>query len=355
MDHPRSKTLATAVVLATMLAITACSDSNADRPGISRSPTSIEIAVIGDVPYGSRELEKFPALIESINNDPFIGTVVHIGDIKSGSSECTDEIYLNVYELFFTFTQALIYAIGDNEWTDCHRFSSGSYNPIERLAKLREIFFSQPGLSLGGVARPLEVQQNYPENQRWSEAQVIFSALHIVGSNNNLESWFGNSETQEQRLNRLAEFNARNNANIGWLQQTFSQAIEQDSIGVVLFLHADMWKPYERDTNEDFSGYTEFVQVLARLSEEFGKPVYIISGDSHLFRVDTGVPWFAEYLAEPVANVTQIVLDRSIRGTPAATEGDLDTAPFRGEWLRLAINPEDPDVFSWELIRNNSL
>ena len=39
---------------------------------------------------------------------------------------------------------------GDNEWTDCHRVAAGEYQPLERLAKLREVFYPVPGMTIGG-------------------------------------------------------------------------------------------------------------------------------------------------------------------------------------------------------------
>ena len=39
----------------------------------------------------------------------------------------------------------MIYVPGDNEWTDCHRANNGGYDPLERLAFLRAMFY--PGRS----------------------------------------------------------------------------------------------------------------------------------------------------------------------------------------------------------------
>jgi hypothetical protein len=62
---------------------------------------------------------------------------VHVGDIKSGSSPCTDELFLREKERFEDSANPLAYVPGDNEWTDCERTG---YEPVERLERLREIF-----------------------------------------------------------------------------------------------------------------------------------------------------------------------------------------------------------------------
>ncbi len=49
------------------------------------------IAVIGDVPYGTAQEATFGELIGAVNQDPKVRLVTHVGDIKSGSTTCTDE------------------------------------------------------------------------------------------------------------------------------------------------------------------------------------------------------------------------------------------------------------------------
>jgi hypothetical protein len=71
----------------------------------------------------------------------------------------------------------------------------------------------------------------------------------------------------------------------------------------------------------------------AELAAEFDGPILPVSGDSHNLRVDAGVPWFSLYGATPQANVTQLVVDRSL-------EDDAD-------FVRLHVDPKTPGVFSW--------
>jgi hypothetical protein len=39
--------------------------------------------------------------------------------------------------------------------------------------------------------KTVEAQPKYPENQVWVESRVTFAVLHIIGSNNGLDQWFG--------------------------------------------------------------------------------------------------------------------------------------------------------------------
>ena len=167
-------------------------------------------ALIGDIPYGTEGEEKFPALLADINADRTLAFVAHDGDIKNGSSVCSDEVFENRLDLFNQFAAPVVYVPGDNEWTDCHRVNNGEYDPLERLAKLRALFFPTDQ-SLGRRTMTLERQSEdpafalYRENVRWVMHGVLFVGLHIVGSNNNL----GRTPAGD------AEYAARNAANLG--------------------------------------------------------------------------------------------------------------------------------------------
>ena len=179
----------------------------------------------------------------------------------------------------------------------------------------------------------VEAQADYPENQLWVESRVTFAVLHIIGSNNGLAPWFDGNETPAQTAAREAEVAARGAANLAWLDHAFDVAHTQGSAGIALFYQADLWHPDDRAAGASFTAHTAFVQRLAELAAGFDGPVLLLSGDSHDYRVDVGVPWFSLYGVTPVANITQIIVDRSI-------EDDSD-------WLRLHVDPSSPEVFSW--------
>jgi hypothetical protein len=57
-------------------------------PWISSSRTPADLAIIGDTPYGPLQIPDFPNLIAAINAAPALTEIVHLGDIKNGSSRC---------------------------------------------------------------------------------------------------------------------------------------------------------------------------------------------------------------------------------------------------------------------------
>ena len=81
----------TAVVAATTLLGAPAAHAAGADPTASRSARPMTIAVIGDVPYGVEQERSVGLLVDRINHDTHARLVLHVGDIKSGSTTCTDE------------------------------------------------------------------------------------------------------------------------------------------------------------------------------------------------------------------------------------------------------------------------
>ncbi len=245
---------------------------------------AFSFVALGDMPYSvPNDYARFDRLIAAINRlKPAFS--VHVGDIKSGTSACTDDALQKVYDQFQTFDQPLVYAIGDNEWTDCHRNRESPFDPRERLAKLRQMFFANPAQSLGRAPMPIETQARalpsfttYVENARFTKNDVLFVTLNIPGSNNGFET------TDPQAA---AEYFERNRANLAWLADSFQRAKDTNAKAVVLVFQAYLWDI--RDTANNIppaSGYRATIDAIEREVRAFAKPVLVIHGDYHVFEV----------------------------------------------------------------------
>jgi hypothetical protein len=326
--------LACAAILA--VALVAALSAAAGIYGSAKRSNAVTLAVIGDTPYGDAQRAAFPTLVSHVNADPDVELALHLGDVKTGSSLCTDEYLEQIHGLFETFRDPLVFTQGDNEWTDCHRANNGGYLPTERLAKVRATFYPKPGRSLGRRTKFVDTQADVPgfvpfvENQLWKQSKVVFSMVHVVGSNNDLVPWFGAAETPEQRATRLVEYESRLAAALDWLDRTFVLAAGTGARGVVVAMQADMW------AGGTLTGFNAIVQRLADRASAFGGPVLLLEGDTHRFLVDhplaTGSPVHGVTTAAP--NLTRIVV-----------EGETAS-----EWLRLTVDPQAPQLFSWERV-----
>jgi hypothetical protein len=236
---------------------------------------------LGDMPYKiPDDFIRYERLISEINKtNPSFS--IFIGDTKSGSSLCSDEYNLIVKKYFNQFSSPLIYSIGDNEWTDCHRPLAGAYDPIERLQSLRKTFFAS-NMSLGKTQLELVRQADidpkhgkFVENSMWVKNHFLFVNLHIPGSNNNFER----NESAKQ------EYFERNEANLSWINRAFNTATSKQYSGIILFYQADIF--YNRSQAVDpASGYRDTLQTLSKHAQSFKKPVLLIHGDSHRLIID---------------------------------------------------------------------
>lgn len=303
-----------------------------------------EFGLIGDLQYNAEQEAEFLNLIEDLNRAD-LAFVVHDGDFKSGSTPCTDKLFYRRRAEFQTSRHPFIYTPGDNEWTDCHRGGKpGTTDPLERLTKLREVFF--PGeQSLGQRALTLTRQSSdpkyakYRENARWVYGGVLFTTLHIVGSNDN----FGRTPEMD------AEHAERNAASLAWMKQAFDMAKRNESRAVMLIMQADpwfqdKWPPYYltdlRVTPPDPkrpSGFSDFLTTLETEVLAFGKPVVLVHGDTHYFRIDK--PLIGSKSKRAIENFTRV-----------ETVGAPDT-----HWVRAIVDPNDPNVFTFkhEIVKKN--
>lgn len=252
----------------------------------AQAQEQFSFVAMGDVPYGkpAKVYAPFKSLISAVNAKRPAFTV-HIGDIKSGSTPCSDQMLTDQRDFMNTLDGPVLYTPGDNEWTDCHRKKAGEFDPLERLSFLRKTFFN--GKTLGRTAMPLERQSEfmpsyalYVENARFSKNGIHVIAAHVVGSNNN-------SEVRDPRA--AAEFFERDKANGAWLSDSFDKATREKAKAVILAVHADMFRyDFNLAGKEKYlrhSGFKNFAELLVKKAKAFQKPVLLVYGDSHEFMV----------------------------------------------------------------------
>jgi hypothetical protein len=314
-----------AAVLLVAGALLACGCATAQN--VRAAPPSSKaftFALMGDMPYWGFEEPLVREMIASIGREP-VQFVVHIGDIKSGRSLCSDELFHERLEMFGRSLHPFIYVPGDNEWTDCHRPSNGGYDPVERLNKLREIFFPSErslGMNTLNLARQSDEPRfaGYRENVRWQVGKMLFVGLNVTGSNNNFASSVPGAE---------AEYRERSLANAAWLAEAFRIARQSKLAGLAIFIQADVRFSLS-SLRRPRSGYREFVTQLAAEAAAFKLPVLLAHGDSHRYVVD-------HPLRDPVSGkaVTNVLRVQTF-GSPTVN------------WVRITVDPEDAQLFRAE-------
>lgn len=262
---------------AVALLVLTLSGAAAEQIGGARA---FSFVALGDQPYDLPDDGiKFDRLIAAVNKLKPAFTL-HVGDIKSARIPCSDAIFRQALAQLQTFEGALVYTIGDNEWTDCHRKQAGGFDPRERLTMLRQLFFANPGQSLGKApiavtsqAQAMPAFSTYIENARFSKNDVLFASVHVPGSNNGFEA---------QDPESAKEFFARDKANVAWIGAAFAEAEGTGAKAVVLFMQAEFDQSrFPNGTMPRQSGFLQTLDAIEAGAKRFGKPVLLVHGDEH--------------------------------------------------------------------------
>ncbi len=327
--------LAALVVVLLIVAITVQPRQGAPVIAHPERPGAYSVAVIGDAPYGEAQLAAFGGRINALNAAD-VALAAHLGDIKDSNTPCTAAYYQRIRRDFDRLTVPLVYTPGDNEWTDCHKPANGSYNPLERLAKLREVFFQTPNTQLAANTEDFYsyAGDGYPENVHFSLKGVTFGAMHVVGANNGIDPWTGKpAATADQ----TASVKARTDAAITDLRDTFAAAVDRGDRAVVIMTQADMFTPNKAlQTPRYRAAYVPIVSEIVDQMEATGLPVYLFNGDTHVFREDTPLAadseWPKFYGVTPTDDLQRVTVD----GDQAATD-----------YLKVDINIDAAEPVSW--------
>jgi hypothetical protein len=356
----RKRTAVAAMVLAAAVAAVAVAATAS-----AGNPNTLTLAVYGDAPYGTSntdtaEFQATPAFIASVNADPSVQEVVHVGDIHSGSQKCTAAYDQSVFNLWTAYEKPLVYTPGDNEWSDCTKVKEepGSDNdnfvthpdlPLENLALIRQIFFANPGWTLGqspmqvtsqaqayDPAHPTDAQ--YVENVMWEQSKTVFVTLNIPGgSNNDIDPWYAKTHPTSWNPDQATEMNQRTGADVRWLDAAFAKAEADNAHSVVIVGQADMWDTTDSPAHQ--TNYEPIISAMASNTLAYGKPVLYLNGDSHIYRSDDPLVQNSTCYTESGACTADAWNQHPYYDVPNFHRIVVHGSTFPLEWLKLTIDP----------------
>jgi hypothetical protein len=270
-------------------------------------------AALGDMPYNADEESRFIGMIAEMNREK-LAFVVHVGDFKAAIERCSDELFQQRKEWFDLIHHAFVYVPGDNEWIDCTRTWGSGHKPMERLQKLRELFFSSAS-SLGQAPIKLIRQadatrgaHDYPEHARWVYQRLLFLTLNAPGPDNNARAM-------------PDEFSRRSIAIREWIKDGFRIARVGGLRAVVILMHANPWTL----PGVPRRGFRELLAALAGEIRRFPGEVLLLHGDTHQYRFDK----------PPLDNATGALAN--------FTRVEVFGSPFVN-WVRIRVSEEEGRV-----------
>jgi hypothetical protein len=277
-------------------------------PATPNPPGTFSFAVMGDAPYYWWEELRFRSLVQALNAHE-LNSVISIGDIFW--RPCTDAMYRRTLGHFNRIRHPVVYTPGDNEWFDCWEPGSGAFMPRERLTRLRQIFFKSPTRSLGGRRIGLASQHEFLENARWSDREIVFATIHLIGSGNGVKPFPTRTAADDKEVTRRTE------AAAVWVRETFAHA--KNASAVVIALHGN---PFD-EKPENREPYEPFLSTFAAEVRRFQRPVLVAHGDDHEYKVDHPLG---------LANLTRV----EVPGSPDVG------------WVRVIVTPGARASFAFE-------
>ncbi|MBB3224310.1 hypothetical protein [Pseudoduganella umbonata] len=247
--------------------------------------------------------------------------VIAVG-IKSADEPCSDKLYLQRKALLNKSDHPLVLVLTGDDWTGC-RNSAGRSNAIERLNRIREIYYDGQE-ALGRRDLDLNRQstitkfRSYAENAYWEMHGVLFATINLPARNNNYLLEAGRNSEYEDRLV----------ANRAWLQRLFGMAKRRRLAGLVLFSDGDLRIHAEPgfsllagfSTKQD--GFAETRRLTRALAEKYDGKVLLVDANR-----------------EP-----------PVKGDPApgtvTWRGNMGHVTLQGEWNVLRVAPGSEQLFA---------
>lgn len=149
--------------------------------------------------------------------------------VKGSAEPCSDALYTHRRDMFDAARPPVVVMPAASDWAECKN-EAGRRVGIERLNRLREVLYAEPG-AVG--AQPLTLARqsanakfrSYAENAYWISGNVLYATVNIPSNNNHYRPEAG----------RNSEFEDRAVANRFWLNRLFSLAKRKKLDALVLF------------------------------------------------------------------------------------------------------------------------
>lgn len=227
----RRPLLLAALIAAAVIAAPSFARDRKKATEVVKDPDSHRFAIVGHRAAEGGEAALKDVLGEARDED--LAFLVVTG-IKGAGEACGDRLYQKRRELFDKARRPVILSLTGNDWTGC-RNSAGRTNAIERLNRLRELFYGEPE-SLGKDKLPLTRLsssprfRSYAENAHWQVGKVLYATINLPAANNHYLAAAG----------RNSEYEDRTVANRFWLNRLFAIAKQDKVDALVLFAEGNM-------------------------------------------------------------------------------------------------------------------
>ena len=250
----------------------------AEEPGV------VTFYAMGDVPYTPEDDAILPKQIAALPSDAEF--VVHLGDIKGGSTPCDEAVFIKVAGMLRKSAHRLFIVPGDNEWNDCK-------NPAPAWDYWEKYFmkFDRHWENMLLVARQEERQENFA----FFHKGTLFIGINLVGG----------------KVHDAEKWKTRHRQDVDWIRKQVEKNGEESRC-MVLFGHA-----------QPATKHADFFGPFVEIAGEYSKPILYLHGDGHRWIRDN--PFEAK-------NILRVQVDQGGIASPVKViVGEDDESPFAFE------------------------
>lgn len=218
------------------------------------------VCVLGCTPYvkfTTQGLAKYRKLVSDMVQDCDI--IVHIGDTKSGRMPCNETLMTESLHILMDAARTegtmVLYAAGDNEINDCHRFAPEAAD-FYRAADARQYLIDHLQLKLPtdltgqhgvenhkmeGVIPGTTIPYSCEFDKYVATDQYAVATLEVLGSYNYLGDERHKHPLQDMvdpLRDRLELYLNANACALDWIEQSVNKAVAEGKKAVFFMLHA---------------------------------------------------------------------------------------------------------------------
>jgi hypothetical protein len=233
------RTLSNIVLPAIFLVVVlACCESAV----VAEDSVAVTFYAMGDTPYTPEDDVLLPKQIAALPSDAEF--VVHLGDIKDGTTPCDEAVYMKVSGMLRKSAHRVFIVPGDNEWNDC-------VDPVPSWEFWKKYFMRFDRHWKNDITVVRHAVRN--ENFGFLHGGVLFIGINIVGG----------------RVQDAAEWDKRHQQNVAWVDDLVKN-YGPNSRSLVLLGHAT-----------PTTKHAKFFGPFGEIATRYEKPVLYIHGDGH--------------------------------------------------------------------------
>jgi hypothetical protein len=131
----------------------------------------ITFSAIGDIPYNQSEKLQLQQHMDGHNLFSPSEFLVHLGDIKAGTTPCVETWYEEVAAILRTPAVPVFIVPGDNEWSDCADPDQAWTFWVTHFLRMEQVFCGAPAV---------EVQVLRQENFAFVQSGILFVGINKV-------------------------------------------------------------------------------------------------------------------------------------------------------------------------------